>query len=82
VNSRQVGVLAQILLSVIFTVGYMLVVYLFMTGKAHVAGDIKDVFVTIIGVLTAGELTIINFWFSSSRSSQDKDNIIAAAAIK
>ncbi|MDP2322583.1 MAG: hypothetical protein Q8N51_00955 [Gammaproteobacteria bacterium] len=79
-SDRTVGLVAQIVLSIVFTVGYFGVVYLFITGKAAVSDNLKDVFVTIIGVLTAGELGILNFWFSTSRSSSEKTALLAARA--
>lgn len=70
---------ARILLSAIFTAGYFWVLYLFVSGQAKVAADLKEVLITILGVLTAGEMVVLNFWFSSSQGSALKTDVIARA---
>lgn len=67
------SLLAQILLSGLFVVGYFGMLYLFMTGNVRVPVELRDIFNNLIGVLTAMILLVMNFWFASSRSSQAKD---------
>jgi hypothetical protein len=71
--TRHVSLIAQIVLSLVFIVGYLWLVKEFMSGEARVAADMKDVFIALVGVITGSVVTIVNFWFSSSRSSQAKD---------
>ena len=72
--SRQtISLLAQITLTILFVGGYLWMVKAFMTGAVKVDASLKDVFVALIGVITGSVATVLNFWFSSSRSSQAKD---------
>lgn len=61
---------AQVIISVAFIVGYFFVLWLFMVGSVHVPIEYKDAFTAYLGVLTAGILTILNYWFSRQRESQ------------
>lgn len=68
-----ISLIAQILITILFIGGYLWLVREFMTGAVKVDPALKDVFMTLIGVITASVTLVINFWFSSSRSSQAKD---------
>lgn len=72
-NMKYVSLVAQILLTLIFVGGYLWVMNMFMIGQVVVAPEMRDVFIALIGVITGSVVTIMNFWFSSSRSSQAKD---------
>lgn len=58
---------AQVVLSAIFIGGYFLLMYQFMIGNIHVPEAFKDAFLTLLGVLTAGVMLILNFWFQRQR---------------
>lgn len=58
---------AQIGLSVLYTAGYFFVLLTFLFGWVRTPPDWKDPLQTLIGLLTAGELLILQFWFSRSR---------------
>lgn len=58
---------AQVMLSVVFIGGYFAVLYLFMIGKVSVPEAYKDAFLTVLGVLTAAVMTIVNFWYQRQR---------------
>lgn len=58
---------AQVLLSLSFVGGYFLLVTLFMRGQVYVPESYKDAFLTLLGVLTAGVMLILNFWFQRQR---------------
>lgn len=58
---------AQVVLSAVFIGGYFLVLYMFLVGHVHVPESYKDSFLTVLGVLTAGVMLILNFWFSRHR---------------
>ena len=64
---------AQILLTVLFLIGFFWMLREVMSGTVLIPADLKDAFLTLLGVVTGSVLTIVNFWFSSSRSSQAKD---------
>ena len=70
---------AQIILSVVYTIGYAMVVYFFMTGQVEVLENQQILFGSLIGVLTAAQLQILNFWFGSSSGSKDKTKLINSA---
>jgi hypothetical protein len=59
---------AQISLSVLFLAGYFVMLGLFLWGKIHTPIEWKDQLSVLIGVLTAGVMLILNFWFSRSRT--------------
>ena len=59
--------LSQIALSVLFFSGYFAVVVLFLLGHSQVPPELRDIFSGLIGLLSAGGLMILQFWFSRSR---------------
>lgn len=63
---------AQIGLSFAFIGGYFGLLLFFLLGYVKVPGDYKDTFQTLLGALTAGVVTILGFWFSRQRVSQDE----------
>jgi hypothetical protein len=56
-------------LSYVYTAGYF-------TWHWGIPVDGHDVFVTLLGVLTAAQAAIINYYFGSSHSSASKEKII------
>jgi hypothetical protein len=65
---RETGY-AQILLTIIFLIGYFVVLTSFLKGKAIVDPTWKDTVQALISVLTGGVLLILNYWFARQRSS-------------
>lgn len=65
-TERLVG-FAQIALSVIFVAGYFLTVGLFILGYVRTPPAWEEILKTLLGLLTAGVLLILQFWFSRSR---------------
>lgn len=64
----------QIVLSAAFIIGYFFLMYLFLTSL-DVDGFSewqKGIVGTLIGVLTAAVIKIVDFWFGSSAGSKDK----------
>lgn len=61
--------LSQIALSILFFAGYFSVVVLFLLGHSSVPPELRDIFSGLIGLLSAGGLMILQFWFSRSRQS-------------
>ena len=65
---------AQFILSMLFIGAYFGVLLLFLLGLVKVPPEWKDVFATLLSVLTAGVLSILGYWFSRQRqSTQDKE---------
>lgn len=62
---------AQLLLSVIFILGYFATLIMFMLGYAKVPIDFKEAFSGLLSLLSAGALMVIQFWFSRSRQTSD-----------
>lgn len=58
---------AQIALSAIFLIGYFAMLALFLLGFIRTPPEWKDQLGILIGVLTAGVMLILQFWFSRSR---------------
>ncbi len=69
--SRDVRLLlvmtAQVILSVLFIAGYFWLLIEFMRGNVRVPVDYKEMFMVLLGVLTAGVGTILSFWFQRQR---------------
>jgi len=74
--AKSTGLLPQIILSGIFVIGYFALVGALMLRGIQIATELYDVFLVLIGVMTAAVPQILNFWFGSSRSSQNKDAVI------
>lgn len=61
---------AQVVLSCLFLAGYFILLGAFMLGYVKVPLDYKDMFQTLLGVLTAGVTGILAFWFARARPTQ------------
>lgn len=66
-NTDRMTTLAQIGLSVLFLLGYFLVLILFMLGYARIPQDYKEAFAGLLSLMTGGGLTVLYFWFQRSR---------------
>jgi uncharacterized protein YneF (UPF0154 family) len=67
-NTRVLLVMtAQVVLSAIFIVGYFFLLWQFMQGNVKVPTDYKEMFIALLGVLTAGVGTILGYWFARQR---------------
>jgi hypothetical protein len=73
----KVDMRPQIALSVLYTVGYFVMLWAFMTGEVEVAAQFKTEFNIILGVMTAAQVKIMDFWFGSSAGSKEKDAVKA-----
>ncbi|MFO0451057.1 MAG: hypothetical protein ACK52I_20770 [Pseudomonadota bacterium] len=75
----KVNMTPQITLSVIYTVGYFACLWVFLTGAVTVAENLRTEFGMVLGVMTAAQIKIMDFWFGSSYGSKVKDAAKAAA---
>ena len=68
----KVNMTPQIILSTIYTAGYCAVLWQFVSGEVNIPPELESTFNVILGVLTAAQTQIMNFWFGSSSGSKDK----------
>lgn len=66
------GLIPQIVFSVLYTVGYLWVVWSFVEGHVEIPQNSVGQFSTVLGVLTAAQMQILNFFFGSSTGSKEK----------
>lgn len=70
VTDRAIAI-AQIVISIVFLVGYFWLLGQFVTGRAKVDPEYKDIVNSLLSVLTAGVGAVIYFWFQRSRQNQN-----------
>lgn len=63
----------QVVLSTVYTVGYFGMVYMLFTGQVEIPVEQADLAKSMIAIMTAAQLQIMNFWFGSSAGSKAKD---------
>lgn len=68
-TSDRIVAAAQVLLSAIYISGYFWSFGRFLDGDVQTPEAWKEVVISLISVLTAGMLAIVNFWFSRSRQT-------------
>jgi hypothetical protein len=69
----KVNMWPHIVLSSVYTIGYFGMLYRFMTGGVEIPVDLKTEFSIVLGVMTAAQTMIMQFWFGSSSGSKEKD---------
>ena len=62
---------AQIILTIVFIVGYFWVLTDFIHGRVLVPLEWKETLQSLLALLTAGVLQILSYWFSRQRQSSD-----------
>lgn len=72
----KVNMLPQMVLSAIYSVGYFTLLYQFTTGDVVIPLQNKDLLLPLLGVMTAAQVQIMNFWFGSSAGSTLKNNMM------
>ena len=68
----KVNMWPQIVLSVIFIVGYFALVFMLFAGKISISEDMKTTGNILLGVMTGAFPQIMSFWFGSSHGSKEK----------
>ena len=71
-DMAKVNMVPQIIMSAIYTIAYGIVLYNFMIGNINVPEQHQVLFGSLIGILTAAQIQILNFWFGSSSGSKEK----------
>ena len=69
----QTTIWPQVILSVVYTVAYAAVLWAYISGNVQVPENAQAQFSIVLGVLTAAQAQILNFWFGSSSGSKEKD---------
>lgn len=62
---------AQLVLTVVFLVGYFWVLTDFVHGRIHTPPEWKDTLQALLSILTANVGVIVVYWFSRQRVSTD-----------
>ena len=70
------GMFPQVSLSMVYTIGYFLLFFGLMSGDLTIPEKGDQLFSGLIGVLTAAQTQIMNFWFGSSSGSAKKTQIL------
>jgi hypothetical protein len=65
-------ILPQVILSIVYTVGYFSLMYGLFKGDLSIPDNIHDLAVSLIGIMTLAQGQILNFWFGSSSGSKEK----------
>lgn len=73
----KVNMLPQIILSGVYSVGYFILLYQFATDNMVIPLQNKDLLLPLLGVMTAAQVQIMNFWFGSSAGSTSKNSMLA-----
>lgn len=71
--SEKATAYAQIILSIVFIVGYFWVLSEFIHGRISIDDKWKDTIGNLLSILTAAVLLILNYWFSRHRNSEKID---------
>lgn len=75
----KTNMVPQVILSGIFIGGYFGILYVLFSGVIDVNPDQATLISTLLGVLTAGVTSIMQFWFGSSVGSKDKTSKMIGA---
>jgi hypothetical protein len=70
--AKSTGIVPQIVMAAVYTIGYFVVMYMFMSGKLQVAPNHEVMFGGLLGILSTAQIQIMNFWFGSSSGSKAK----------
>ncbi len=66
------SIFPQVLLSTIYTVGYFMLMFELISGGITVSPEMAAPFNILLGIMTAAQAQIMNFWFGSSSGSKEK----------
>lgn len=63
----------QMIISVIFILAFSAIMYVTFTGMSTLQGQQATIANILLGILSAGVVQVMNFWFGSSSGSKEKD---------
>jgi hypothetical protein len=67
----------QLVLSAIYTIAFAFTLYAVFNGSAVIPADMREPAMYLLGILSAGQIQIMNFWFGSSSGSKEKTMALA-----
>lgn len=70
--AKTKGIWPQVAISIAYSAGYFGVMAAFITGNLSVPEEFASMFNGLLGVLSAAQIQIMNFWFGSSAGSKAK----------
>lgn len=73
ITKQHATIIIRAVLSLAFIVGYGFIVNAFIAREAEIGEPTERILIFLFGALTTSVVTIVNFWFSSSQGSADKD---------
>lgn len=79
-NSTTATIAARVLISVIAIAGYGVIVGLILSADLHITPELERLLIFVLGALTTSVVTIVNYWFSSSQSSSEKNEMLLRAS--
>ncbi len=62
----------QLVIASVFVLGFVIVLYAVFSGDIQMTPDQKDIAMFLLGILSAGIIQIMNFFFGSSSGSKEK----------
>ena len=71
--AKAKGVLPQVILSTVYTIGYFWLMKVLIVDGVEIAESVEPLVLGLIGVMSAAQVQIMNFWFGSSAGSKAKD---------
>ncbi len=72
--AKAKGVLPQVILSTVYTIGYFWLMKVLIVDGVEIAESVEPLVLGLIGVMSAAQVQIMNFWFGSSAGSKAKDS--------
>lgn len=76
--AKETTLLPQLVISIIFISGFILVLTVVFSGSVTMTAAQKDIAMFLLGILSAGIVQIMNFFFGSSAGSKDKTRKLGA----
>ncbi len=76
--AKTLGLYPQIILSSVYVVTFAVIMYLVFAGTVSLSGAQANMANILIGILSAGLLQIMNFFFGSSSGSKEKTSLIGS----
>jgi len=65
----------QMIISTIFVLAFAVILYTVFTNTLEMNDIQKNITMYLLGILSAGMIQIMNFWFGSSSGSKEKDKL-------
>jgi len=72
VMASKTSLLPQMIISSLFMLGFIVILYYVFSSKQALPDGIKDMANYLLGILSAGIVQIMNFFFGSSAGSKEK----------